>query len=207
MYVCMFMYAWIHNITRVTRLELFALTVCMYVCIYVCSCIRTHTHMHAYIQGRTHQLRINCASGHDRRHSIHTYTHACMHTYIQGRTHQLRIHCASGLGMPMIGDTAYMGLDLGCGLLLAAEGISFMHPSTNQSVNFSLGEPGRFSKFWEDEGRAFEGLQFSGGGLNLSRSSAVNESVVSLSLRRSAASVTRDSQEEGDSDDEEVSHS
>jgi hypothetical protein len=60
--------------------------------------------------------------------------------------------------MPIVGDSAYLGLDLGCGLLLAAEGITFTHPTTNQSVNFSLGEPSRFSKFWDAEKRAFEAL-------------------------------------------------
>jgi hypothetical protein len=58
--------------------------------------------------------------------------------------------------MPIIGDTAHDGLDLGCGLLLAAEYISFMHPVTLEQLEFSLGEPARFRQFWDAEARAFE---------------------------------------------------
>lgn len=58
---------------------------------------------------------------------------------ITGRTHQLRVHCASplGLGTPIIGDTLY-GAEPASRLMLHAEHIRFTHPSTGETVSFTI---------------------------------------------------------------------
>jgi tRNA pseudouridine32 synthase/23S rRNA pseudouridine746 synthase len=51
-----------------------------------------------------------------------------------GRAHQLRVHAAHplGIGAPIVGDPLYGRADER--LLLHAEGLSFVHPHTNQRV-------------------------------------------------------------------------
>lgn len=64
-----------------------------------------------------------------------------------GRTHQLRVHCAHslGLGSPIAGDLLY-GSHTACSgseygrLCLHALGITFVHPSTGETITFSSRE-------------------------------------------------------------------
>ena len=55
-----------------------------------------------------------------------------------GRTHQLRVHCAhaDGLATPIVGDKLY-GHPSGSRLMLHAEYLSFVHPSTGRRLSFS----------------------------------------------------------------------
>ncbi len=60
-----------------------------------------------------------------------------IHFYpISGRTHQLRVHAAHPLGLntPIVGDQLY-GLKANR-LMLHAEEITFVHPSTQEKINF-----------------------------------------------------------------------
>lgn len=61
-----------------------------------------------------------------------------------GRTHQLRVHCASpyGLDMPILGDDLYDIMDEEAPkkekcLQLHAESITFVHPTTGQTMTFT----------------------------------------------------------------------
>jgi tRNA pseudouridine32 synthase/23S rRNA pseudouridine746 synthase len=65
-----------------------------------------------------------------------------VHFYpISGRTHQLRVHSAhkNGLNTPIIGDDLY-GVKKNR-LHLHAEYIEFLHPSTNEKMNFTVEAP------------------------------------------------------------------
>ncbi len=55
-----------------------------------------------------------------------------------GRTHQLRMHCAhpEGLGTPIVGDRLYGKKSTR--LMLQALKISFIHPSTHESLSFEV---------------------------------------------------------------------
>jgi tRNA pseudouridine32 synthase/23S rRNA pseudouridine746 synthase len=55
---------------------------------------------------------------------------------INGRTHQLRVHSVhqSGLNTPILGDDLYGRRDKR--LFLHAEQLSFIHPTTNEKMNF-----------------------------------------------------------------------
>ncbi|MEX1193109.1 MAG: RluA family pseudouridine synthase [Brumimicrobium sp.] len=77
---------------------------------------------------------------------------------ITGRKHQLRIHL-SRLGFPIIGDKLYgkKGDVLEHkGLFLAAVGLKFTHPKTNQSLDFEIEIPAKFNNFISREKRWYE---------------------------------------------------
>ncbi|WP_332447713.1 RluA family pseudouridine synthase [Sphaerochaeta sp.] len=61
---------------------------------------------------------------------------------LTGRTHQLRLHSAhpKGLGKPIIGDRLY-GNGASDRLHLHAKTISFLHPRTNERMEFSTQDP------------------------------------------------------------------
>lgn len=64
-------------------------------------------------------------------------------TPVTGRSHQLRVHLQY-LGHPIIGDTLYatpQGQQLSQRLCLHATALSFLHPVTEQSVNFVCTSP------------------------------------------------------------------
>ena len=60
-----------------------------------------------------------------------------------GRTHQLRLAAADihGFGVPIIGDTLYGHCEKGERLMLHAEFLSFIHPSTGKLMEFSCPAP------------------------------------------------------------------
>lgn len=60
-----------------------------------------------------------------------------------GRTHQLRLAAADihGFGVPIIGDTLYGHCEKGERLMLHAEYLSFVHPSTGNLMEFSCPAP------------------------------------------------------------------
>jgi 23S rRNA pseudouridine1911/1915/1917 synthase len=73
-----------------------------------------------------------------------TYLEAALET---GRTHQIRVHMAS-LGHPVAGDDLYgrgtrSPVPLGGGLALHAAGLSFVHPVTQERLEFSAPMPSR----------------------------------------------------------------
>ncbi|HZH86882.1 MAG TPA: RluA family pseudouridine synthase [Brumimicrobium sp.] len=80
---------------------------------------------------------------------------------ITGRKHQLRVHL-SRLGFPIIGDQLY-GKEGGSlkhkGLFLAAVGISFIHPKTNENLFFEIEVPNKFNRFLEREKRWVERVE------------------------------------------------
>lgn len=55
---------------------------------------------------------------------------------ITGRTHQLRVHLTA-IGHPILGDALYGDADTAPRLLLHASSLSFIHPFTSESLNFS----------------------------------------------------------------------
>jgi len=64
-----------------------------------------------------------------------------------GRTHQIRVH-AYALGHPLVEDALYGARDK-YGLprpMLHAQSLSFTHPVTNESVNFSAPHPAEFDE-------------------------------------------------------------
>ncbi len=68
---------------------------------------------------------------------------------ITGRTHQIRVHF-SHIGCPVVGDPLYSRSSRDFkqfGLLLLARRIRFTHPTTNESMEFSLDLPERFQEF------------------------------------------------------------
>lgn len=75
-----------------------------------------------------------------------------------GRTHQLRIHLANA-GFPILGDKKY-GVSgeimKGKGLFLCATALSFVHPSTNQTMSFSVPPPSKFGIHTEREQHRWE---------------------------------------------------
>jgi len=60
-----------------------------------------------------------------------------------GRTHQLRVHLAY-LGHPVLGDDKYGRKDTFSRLALHAQGLGFLHPMSNEYVEFSIKPPKEF---------------------------------------------------------------
>ena len=76
------------------------------------------------------------------------------YTYMQfmletGRTHQIRVHMSS-IGHPLLGDSLYGGSKSAFkhlqGQTLHAKTIGFIHPSTNEYMEFSADLPEYFKK-------------------------------------------------------------
>jgi 23S rRNA pseudouridine1911/1915/1917 synthase len=66
-----------------------------------------------------------------------------------GRTHQIRVHMAY-IGHPVAGDTVYGGKKNGLGLsgqCLHARKLTFIHPRTNERMEFSTELPHYFREF------------------------------------------------------------
>lgn len=64
-------------------------------------------------------------------------------TPLTGRTHQLRLHAAhnQGLGVPIVGDFLYGNGKDGERMLLHSAFISFTHPGSSQTFEFTLKPP------------------------------------------------------------------
>ena len=62
---------------------------------------------------------------------------------LTGRTHQLRLHAAHplGLGMPIVGDALYGRGKEGEAMLLHANRLSILHPSSGQRIEFHSEPP------------------------------------------------------------------
>ncbi|MFT5819125.1 MAG: 23S rRNA pseudouridine1911/1915/1917 synthase [Crocinitomix sp.] len=74
-----------------------------------------------------------------------------------GRTHQLRIHCAH-MGHPILGDKLYGQTDLILkhkGLFLCATNLQFIHPITEEKLEFNIPAPNKFETRMENEARRF----------------------------------------------------
>ena len=66
-----------------------------------------------------------------------------------GRTHQIRVHCMS-IGHPIVGDEVYAPNRKTYGMLgqcLHAQKLGFIHPKTNQYLEFSSDLPKYFTEF------------------------------------------------------------
>ena len=71
-----------------------------------------------------------------------------------GRTHQIRVHMAS-IGHPVAGDDVYGPKKIItslCGQCLHARKIGFIHPKTNEYMEFSSDLPEYFVKFLKEIG-------------------------------------------------------
>ncbi len=80
------------------------------------------------------------------RYNGYTYLKVCLET---GRTHQIRVHMAYR-GNPVAGDTVYGGSKNGCGLqgqCLHAIKLGFIHPITNEYMEFTSDLPQYFKDF------------------------------------------------------------
>lgn len=74
---------------------------------------------------------------------------------LTGRTHQLRIHLAN-LGHPILGDKLYHGdkpLLARKGMFLSAVELIFLHPLTEERMNFRIDAPNKFRYRLEQEER------------------------------------------------------
>ncbi len=82
-----------------------------------------------YENGKSAQTRYEVVEKRNDKTLIHFFP-------INGRTHQLRVHSAhqSGLNTPILGDDLYGKRDKR--LFLHAEQLSFIHPTTNEKMNF-----------------------------------------------------------------------
>lgn len=66
---------------------------------------------------------------------------------LTGRTHQIRVHCAY-MHHPIVGDDVYGKVEKGlCGQLLHSYKISFIHPRTNEGMNFEIDLPDYFKNY------------------------------------------------------------
>lgn len=75
-----------------------------------------------------------------------------------GRTHQLRRHLANA-GFPILGDKEYGNpgeIMRGKGLFLSATALTFEHPSTQQTMSFSIEPPSKFHIHLEREQQRWE---------------------------------------------------
>lgn len=84
-----------------------------------------------YEHGKASQTRFQVVERRNNKTLIHFFP-------ISGRTHQLRVHAAHQLGLntPILGDDLYGKRDQR--LFLHAEELSFIHPTTNEMMNFKV---------------------------------------------------------------------
>jgi tRNA pseudouridine32 synthase/23S rRNA pseudouridine746 synthase len=84
-----------------------------------------------YEYGKASQTRFEVVERRNNKTLIHFFP-------ISGRTHQLRVHAAHQLGLntPILGDDLYGKRDQR--LFLHAEELSFIHPTTNEMMNFKV---------------------------------------------------------------------
>jgi RluA family pseudouridine synthase len=70
-----------------------------------------------------------------------------------GRTHQIRVH-AYALGHPLVGDTLYgaQEMHLTPRPMLHAQSLSFVHPTTNERINFTAPHPADFEEAKKNTG-------------------------------------------------------
>ncbi len=78
----------------------------------------------------------------------YTYIEARLET---GRTHQIRVHMRY-IGYPLLGDPLYGKGDKNpfhmVGQALHARTIGFIHPRTGEEMEFSVGLPSIWRKYW-----------------------------------------------------------
>lgn len=65
-----------------------------------------------------------------------------------GRTHQIRVHCAQVLKRPIVGDDVYGHAEKGLkGQLLHSKKIEFIHPRSQEVMNFEVDLPQYFKEY------------------------------------------------------------
>ena len=96
------------------------------------------------IDGKFASTKFECLTTHLTQNEL-KFSHLLLHP-LTGRTHQLRKHCLA-MGHPILGDKIYQndGWQLRRkGMLLCATGLRFIHPESEEQLEFDIAPPAKF---------------------------------------------------------------